>query len=159
MTRSRSSQTSHKFGTSDTEPDTTSEVGRDAMESAKRAASEAASSVRDEVRGLLDRQVGEGAAYLGYAASSIRAAADDLSRNAPPLANFADIVADRLESYADTVREKSAEEVWADAIDFTRRQPALVFGLASLAGFLAYRTVRSAARADKDETERELHGA
>jgi hypothetical protein len=33
--------------------------------------------------------------------------------------------------------------MWQTAADFTRRQPALVFGLAALAGFFAIRTLKS----------------
>ena len=78
-------------------------LGRRAAEGAKETATEAASSVRGEVSRMLDRQVETGAAYLGHAASSIRSAADDLSRNAPPLAGIADTVANKLDSYAETV--------------------------------------------------------
>ena len=134
-------------------------LGRRAAEGAKETATEAASSVRGEVSRMLDRQVETGAAYLGHAASSIRSAADDLSRNAPPLAGIADTVANKLDSYAETVQGKTAEELWDDAIDFTRRQPALVFGLASLAGFLAYRTIKSTQPATDDKPAREFHGA
>jgi hypothetical protein len=44
---------------------------------------------------------------------------------------------------ADTVKG-TAEDLRDTAVDLTRRQPALVFGLASLAGFRAYRTVKNA---------------
>ncbi len=134
-------------------------VGRRAANGARETATEAASSVRSEVNRLLDRQVETGAAYLGHAASSIRSAADDLSRNAPPLAGIADTVANKLDAYAETVQGKTAEELWDDAIDFTRRQPALVFGLASLAGFLAYRTIKSTRPANDEKPAREFHGA
>ena len=53
------------------------------------------------------------------------------------------MAATRLDNYANAVKGKTAEEVWDTAVDFTRRQPALVFGLASLAGFLAYRTFKN----------------
>jgi hypothetical protein len=41
------------------------------------------------------------------------------------------------------LRDQSIDEIWQSAADFTRRQPALVFGLAALAGFFALRTVKS----------------
>jgi hypothetical protein len=139
------------------------ELGRRAADGAKEAVSEAASSVKGEARRMLDQQVDTGAAYLGHAAASLRNAADDLSKNAPPFAGLADMVADRLDTYADAVKGKTAEEVWDSAVDFTRRQPALVFGLASLAGFLAYRTFKNTQPSSQDlETKasaREFHGA
>ena len=62
----------------------------------------------------------------------------------------------------ETVKGKTAEEVWDDAVDFTRRQPGLVFGLASLAGFLAYRTIKNtqpSSQASRPKPAREFHGA
>jgi hypothetical protein len=41
------------------------------------------------------------------------------------------------------MREQSVEELVRTASDFTRRQPALVFGLASLAGFVLLRVLKS----------------
>lgn len=139
--------------------DKAASIGRRAADGAMDTASVAAASVRGEVRRMLDQQVEHGASYLGHAASSIRSAASDLSKNAPPLAGLADTVADKLDSYAVTVKGKSAEDLWEDAVDFTRRQPALVFGLASLAGFLAYRTIKSTQVAADDKPAREFHGA
>jgi hypothetical protein len=64
---------------------------------------------------------------------------------------------------ADTVKG-TAEDLWDTAVDLTRRQPALVFGLASLAGFLAYRTIKNTQPASStssavDSPAREFHGA
>jgi hypothetical protein len=131
---------------------------------AEQVASDAASSVRGEMRRILDRQVDQGVAYLGHAASSIRTAAGDLSNTAPPLAGLANVVADKLDTFAETVKDKTAEDLWDTAVDFTRRQPALVFGLASLAGFLAYRTIKNSQPASStssavDSAAREFHGA
>jgi hypothetical protein len=41
------------------------------------------------------------------------------------------------------LRGKSADELLRSASDFTRRQPALVFGLASVAGFLLFRIFKA----------------
>lgn len=156
--KSTSDQTSETY-------EKAADFGRRAADGAKQAASDAASSVRGEMLRMLDRQVDHGADYLGHAASSIRTAADELSKNAPPLAGLAGTVADRLDSYAQTVKGKTAEDLWHHASDFTRRQPALVFGLASLAGFLAYRTIKntqpasSPSSASINSPEREFHGA
>ena len=138
------------------------DFGRRAAEGVKDAASEAASSMKSEVRRMLDQQVDQGAAYLGHAASSMRVAAGDLSGSAPPLAGVADMLADRLDDYANSMKGKTAEDLWVSVVDFTRRQPGLVFGLASLAGFLAYRTMKNtqpAPAVEADPREREFHGA
>jgi hypothetical protein len=53
-------------------------------------------------------------------------------------------VADRLDDYADGLRDKSIDQLMKTASDFTRRQPAVVFGVAALVGFFALRTFKSA---------------
>ena len=45
--------------------------------------------------------------------------------------------AERAEDFSRDLHEQTVEDLVQTASDFTRRQPALVFGLASLAGFLA----------------------
>ena len=51
--------------------------------------------------------------------------------------------ADRAEAFSQDLREQTVEDLIRMASDFTRKQPALVFGLASLAGFLAFRVIKS----------------
>jgi hypothetical protein len=52
-------------------------------------------------------------------------------------------LASRIDRYADQLRGQSVDQIWQSAADLTRRQPALVFGLAALAGFVALRTVKA----------------
>jgi hypothetical protein len=132
------------------------------VDEAKAVTSEAASSIASQLRSTLDGQIENGAAYLGHAASSVRSASADLSANAPALANVVESIADRLESVSEGLKGKTADEVWDEATRFTRRQPALVFGLAALAGFLAYRTIKSSGSASPAQSVRsaeEFHGA
>jgi hypothetical protein len=51
--------------------------------------------------------------------------------------------ADRIEDFSRDIRGQSVEELIKAASDFTRRQPALVFGLASVAGFMLFRVLKS----------------
>jgi len=60
------------------------------------------------------------------------------------MAKLVQSVADRADAYSDQLREQSVEDVLRAASQFTRRQPALVFGLAALAGFFAWRVVKAA---------------
>jgi predicted RNA-binding Zn ribbon-like protein len=55
-------------------------------------------------------------------------------------------VADRLDSYASDLRDQSVDQLVQAASNYTRRQPAVVFGLAALAGFFALRTIKSTPR-------------
>jgi hypothetical protein len=133
--------------------------------SAKRAASEAASTIGSHVKDLLDTQLGSGADIIGQLGSSAQRAAEDLEQNAPQLAGLVRGVADRIEGYADDLRDQSVDELFRSASNFTRRQPALVFGLAALAGFFALRTLKSTAprpqplRGQARSSMGESHGA
>jgi hypothetical protein len=48
-----------------------------------------------------------------------------------------------MNGYAEDLRDQSVDQLVRTASAFTRRQPAMVFGLAALAGFLALRTLKS----------------
>src|SRR5215510_7842654 len=109
----------------------------------KQAASETADTVTGEVKELLNRQVGGGADMLCHVARSARHAAADLEQDSPQIAGLARSLASQVDRYADGLRDQSIDEIWRTAADFTRRQPALVFGLAALVGFFALRTVKS----------------
>jgi hypothetical protein len=132
----------------------TAKAAKDALSSAssfageaagkvKQAASETAAGVTGEVKELLNRQVDGGADTLGQVARSVRRAADDLERESPQIAGLARALASRVDGYADDLRHQSVDQLWQAAADLTRRQPALVFGLAALAGFFALRAVKS----------------
>jgi ElaB/YqjD/DUF883 family membrane-anchored ribosome-binding protein len=120
-----------------------SDAAQSATSTARKVASEAASTITDQVKELLDSQLASGVEMVGHLGSSAKRAAADLDRNAPQLAGLVRGVGDRIESYADDMRDQSVDELFRSASNFTRRQPALVFGLAALAGFFAYRTIKS----------------
>jgi hypothetical protein len=132
--------------TSKTAKDATSTASAFAEETTgkvKQAASETAETLTGEVKELLNRQVGGGADMLCHMARSARRAADDLEHDSPQVAGLARSLASQVHRYADGLRDQSIDEIWRTAAEFTRRQPALVFGLAALAGFFALRTVKS----------------
>jgi ElaB/YqjD/DUF883 family membrane-anchored ribosome-binding protein len=120
-----------------------SAVASDAADQAKRVASDAASTVSQQMKQFLDGQVGGGANMVGHVANSVKRAADELDRDAPQLAGLVRGVADRFDGYADELRGQSVDQLVRKASDFTRRQPALVFGIAALAGFFALRTLKA----------------
>jgi ElaB/YqjD/DUF883 family membrane-anchored ribosome-binding protein len=120
-----------------------STLARDASEKVKQTASETASTVTDQVKELLDRQIGTGATMAGQFASSARLAANDLDQQAPMLAGLVRNFANKVESYSGDLQHQTVDQLARAASDFTRRQPTLVFGLAALAGFLMFRTAKS----------------
>jgi hypothetical protein len=121
-----------------------SDMAREAGAKAKRAASETVSTMTDSVVDLLNDQIGTGAASAGRLAHAMRVAADDLSRENPLLAGVVRTFAGNVDGYADRLQNQNVEQLTKSASDYTRQQPALVFGLAALAGFLAFRTFKNA---------------
>jgi hypothetical protein len=124
--------------------DKASDMARDAREKAKRAASDTASSMTDSVVGLLNEQLGSGAESAGRLAKAMRLAADDLSKESPLLAGVVRSAAGNVGHYASRMENQTVDQLAKTASDYTRRQPALVFGLAALAGFFAFRTFKNA---------------
>ena len=106
-------------------------------------APEPASTMTSQVQGVLDQQVHKGARVVTNVANSARRAADELQTDSPQLADIVRGAAERLQQYSRDLQEQSAMDIYDSASDFTRRQPALVFGVAAFAGFLALRTLRS----------------
>ena len=121
-----------------------SDLARDTGAKAKQAVSDTASTVNEQVRGMLDKQIGNSWSVAGQVASSFKLAAQDLEQKSPFAANLVRNFADKVEGYAEDFQDQTVEQVVRSASDFTRRQPALVFGLAALAGFLIFRTMKTA---------------
>jgi ElaB/YqjD/DUF883 family membrane-anchored ribosome-binding protein len=121
----------------------TSRIAKSALSQAQEAGSEAASTITGHVKALLDEKVNDGANIVGHLASSAQCAAEDLDQNSPQLAGLVRGVADRLDNYATDLRDQSVDQLVRAASNYTRRQPAVVFGLAALAGFFALRTIKS----------------
>jgi hypothetical protein len=106
-------------------------------------ASETAGTVSAQVTQLLDRQVGAGAHMVEQVARSAKRAAEELDQETPQLANLVRTFAGQIDGYAENLRDQSVNDLMRSASDFTRRQPALVFGAAALAGFFALRMIKS----------------
>jgi len=121
-----------------------SDTTKDAGAKAKSAAADAASTMSDHVMGLVNDQLGVGAKSANRFAGSMRIAADDLQRESPILAGLVRGLAHNVDGYADRLEGQTIEQLVKSASDLTRRQPALMFGLAALAGFFAFRTFKSA---------------
>jgi hypothetical protein len=103
----------------------------------------AVATVTEQVKQLLNRQVDSGADMMGHVAEAVKRAAQELDRDAPQVAGMVRTAAEQMNGYADGLRHQSAEQLMRGASDFTRRQPAVVFGLAALAGFFVLRTLKS----------------
>jgi hypothetical protein len=119
------------------------DAAQEAAEQAKQTASSLAAEANQKAKGMLNQQIETGADVVQQVAGAARAAADNLDRTSPQLAQLVRGAADRVEGFSRDLRGQSIDDVWRTASDFTRRQPALVFALASLAGFLAFRVLKA----------------
>ena len=102
-----------------------------------------APTITSQIQAAMDEQVVRGAKTMTTVAQSARRAADELETAAPQIAGLVRGVADRVEEYSRNLETQSATDIYQAASDFTRRQPAVVFGLAALAGFFALRTIKN----------------
>jgi ElaB/YqjD/DUF883 family membrane-anchored ribosome-binding protein len=119
------------------------DVAQQAGSQAKPSATSMAADATQGAKRFLDDQIVAGADLAGHVAESVRSAADKLEQNAPQLAGLVRGGADGVERFSREMREQSAQDLWRTASDFTRNQPAVVFGLASLAGFLLFRVLKA----------------
>jgi hypothetical protein len=134
----------------------------------KHSAAESAPTMASQVQEVLDLQVAKGARIVSNVAHSARRAAKDLEADTPQIAGLVRGVAERLEDYSRNLEHQSVTDIYEAASDFTRRQPALVFGVAALAGFFTLRTLRSSqtgsaaggvGRRGSDLRREEFHGS
>jgi ABC-type transporter Mla subunit MlaD len=88
-------------------------------------------------------QVTAGADMVDHVVESAHRAAESLDQNAAQLAGLVRSAADRAGQFSQDLRDQTVEDLIRTASNFTRKQPALVFGLASLVGFLAFRVLKS----------------
>ena len=95
--------------------DSRSQMAEGVQSGAKRAAAEATSTITGHVKDLLDTQLASGADIVGQFGNSAQRAAEDLERTAPQLAGLVRGVADRIEGYADDLREQSVDELLQSA--------------------------------------------
>jgi hypothetical protein len=119
------------------------DAAQQAGSQAKDAAASLVSDASQKAKGVLNMQVSSGSDLASHVARSVRCAADSLHPNAPQLASLARGAAERVEQFSRDIRGQTVENLVRTASELTRRQPALVFGLASLAGFLAFRVLKS----------------
>jgi len=105
--------------------------------------SQAAPTLTSQVQGVLDQQITRGANVMTNVANAARRAADEIEPEAPQIAGLVRGSADWLDQYSHDLQDQSAQEIYRNAAEFTRRQPAAVFGVAALAGFFALRVLRS----------------
>jgi hypothetical protein len=117
-------------------------VAQGAAGQAKATATSLASEANEKAKGLINQQVAAGAAWVGHLAEATKAAADNLKPNAPQFSGLVRDAASTVEKFSKNLQTQSVEDLYRSASDFTRRQPAVVFGSAALFGFFISRLLK-----------------
>ena len=123
--------------------DKASELAANVGAQAKQAIFDTASSAKDHAKDLIDSQLGTGVKIVGQFAKSTRLAANDMAQHSPLVAGLMEAAANKVDEFASDIEDRTFDHLVHSASDITRRQPALVFGLAALAGFFVYRAVQA----------------
>jgi hypothetical protein len=92
----------------------------------------------------MNKQVGTSADFIGHVAASVKVAARGLDDHAPQLAKWAKGVATRADEFSASIRYQTVDELYANASEYARRKPALVFSVAAACGFLLFRLFKAA---------------
>jgi ElaB/YqjD/DUF883 family membrane-anchored ribosome-binding protein len=120
------------------------EVAQEAAGEAKRSAASLAAEAGARGKVMLQERVASGAELVGHVSASAKAAAESLQANAPQLAGLVREAGERMEEFSRDVRDKSIDELLRTASDFSRRQPAVLFGAAAACGFVLFRLFKAA---------------
>jgi len=116
------------------------------VEDAKQMGNQLLSAARESVTGALDEQRGRAADQIATIGGALRRSAESLDREAGvPISRYADEAAQRIEDFAELVRERSWNQLARDAEDFARDWPWAFLGAAIGIGFVAGRVLLSAA--------------
>lgn len=110
-------------------------------------AADLAHGAKEQVRAQYDEKKDMAVGELGTLASSLRRVVDDLGSSHPNnmSGKVVSTLADRLESFSQTLEGKDLDNVVTDVERFARRNPAAFLGGAVALGFIASRFLKSSA--------------
>jgi hypothetical protein len=100
-------------------------------------------NVKEQARHFAEQQKEAGAEHIGSMAGAIHGAAHELEDQMPKAAAYVHDAAARLESAAQSLRERNVDDIVQNLNSFARSQPAAFFGGAMLAGFAISRFLKS----------------
>lgn len=107
------------------------------------AARDAASQATDRINETVSEQKGAGAEYVSNLAEAMRRASREFDSELPIAGKYIRKAASQVENVADSIRTGDLNDLVNGARDFARRQPVAFLGLATLAGFVAVRFLKS----------------
>jgi ElaB/YqjD/DUF883 family membrane-anchored ribosome-binding protein len=134
------------------------EVAQQAGTQAKETATSLVFEAGENTKRLMNKQVGNSADFIGHVATSMKSAAQNLDEHAPQLAKWARDLASRADEFSASIRYQTVDQLYANAAEYTRRKPTLVFGAAAACGFLLLRLFKASpdAVASEGQTSREI---
>ena len=112
-------------------------------EDAKTTLDAASVTVKERTRTVAEQQKKAGADQIGGVARAIHGAAHEIEQEMPNAAGFIHNAAAKLEGAADSLRDRSVDDLIRSLNKFARSQPAAFFGGAVLAGFALSRFLKS----------------
>ena len=125
-------------------------------------AADLAHGAKEQARAQYDEKKDIAVGELGTLASSLRRVVDDLGSTHPNnmSGKVVSTLADRLESFSQTLEGKDLDNVVTDVERFARRNPAAFLGGALALGFIASRFLKSSADtfSDRDDYSSEAYG-
>ena len=108
-------------------------------------ARESVQSARESVQSFAQRQKTLGAEQIGTVARAGHRAAEEIESELPGVARTIHDTAGRLESFSESLRNQTLEDLLEGFADIARKRPAAVFGGALLAGFALSRFLKASA--------------
>jgi len=119
------------------------DMQRTAMEEVTTKIEEIAEPLKEKAAEVAKDKIEAGVSQLKMFANAMHGAASELEPQMPKIATYVRDAGNKLEDAAANVGEKNMEELLEGFNDFARKQPALVFGAATLAGFALARFLKS----------------
>ena len=111
-------------------------------------------AIRDQMTGYVDRRKAEMAGFLSELAKALRGGGEGLDAGAQGR-TFVEGVADGLDALSQDIDRRGLGELYRDVEGAARRHPEAALALAAVAGFTAFRLLRStAAEPVTDASER-----
>lgn len=123
----------------------------------RRQGEEIAATATEQADRYASEQKEAGAKHVENFARAVERAADELESSSPELARYAHSAASSVNRFSESLRQRNVRELIDDANDFARREPALFFGVAVMAGMAISRFLRS--HDDHQTVERHPHDA
>ena len=106
-------------------------------------AADVGSALRDEAGKIADKSVSTGAEAAQAVGKAAESAARTLDESLPMLAGYVRQAAQHTNEFADSLRDKKAEELLSTAVTWARQQPLLTMAGAAVLGFALFRVAKS----------------